>query len=215
MATALGLELLAGVPLLSWLLCLVEDLTTSGRARSPAAAWREVRAEDAAWRRRMAQRRAGLYSRGLGQRGSRTTPEGSALRNYADAVRDNPPGEEGPPQYGAADKMRLLDQMAADNAKERAGEKRRLAEIADQAAARARELAPPQVPDVSSRPPETGLCPEARQALFGIFGRPPTDPSPPGLPRPDGIVLGAEASDAVRRSVLGDNVLGDDTQPDR
>ncbi len=91
-ATTLGLELLAGMPLLSWLLCMVEGLTTSGMARSPAAVWREVRAEDRAWRRRMAQRRAPL----------RPGAADAEPRAYADVERDHKDrGDEDPPRYHA------------------------------------------------------------------------------------------------------------------
>src|SRR5947208_2640510 len=67
-------------------------------------------------------------------------------------------------------------------------------ELVDQAYARVRAAARP-APPLISQPAKTTLSPEARQVFLRIFGRPPSDPSPPGAARPDGIMLGPEDSE--------------------
>lgn len=63
----------------------------------------------------------------------RDAPTGNGPRKYVDAARDHPPGEEGPSPYQRAEgwpastTRDILDQMAADNAKERTARKRAIA----------------------------------------------------------------------------------------
>ena len=190
-ATALGLELLAGVPLLSWLLCLVENLTTSGGARAPAAAWREVRAEGAGWRRRMAQRRAGVCSKGLGQSGPRTTPDDQERRAYADVWWEHSEhGDEDPPLYGAPAPASDEDEaLPAARARSRV----RLSALAGLDLVRA-QLASTPVSDTARRTrlraEEAGLL-----AIAVRFAR-----AGPG----DGRRLSVEESADLMRTVFGD-----------
>ncbi len=59
LVTAVALDLLAGFPLVRWFFTWTHNLATKGRAKSPVAAWRELRAAEHAstrWRARWSER---------------------------------------------------------------------------------------------------------------------------------------------------------------
>jgi len=162
--TAIGLELLAGLRLVSWFATWTNNLVIKGRAKSPIAAWRELQARDDASRR--------WHERHLRPRTNVQTGQidRSDVRLYADVERDHHEhGDEDPPLYNAR-------KSAANPAK------------------------PFEAPHAS---PKGSLSPDARHAFWRVFGRPPSEPSPPGAPRPDGIVLDPQDSEAVQRDVFG------------
>ena len=162
----IGLELLAGLPLVRWFATWTDNLAIKGRPNSPMAAWRDLRARDEASRRWQERQR--------GPRATMKTDQVDRLdvRLYADVERDHRGhGDEDPPLYQAG-----------------------------------RSAAVPANPSGGNRAsPKDSLSPEARQAFWRVFARPPSDPSPPGSPRPDGIVLDTEASEALIRDVLKDD----------
>lgn len=164
--TSVGLQLLAGLPLVSWFATWTGNLLTKGWVKSPVAAWRELRAAEEAARR--------WRERPLGPRIKQkaTRVDRSDERLYADVERDHHEhGDEGPALYKA--------RKSAANATK-----------------------PLKAPGAA---PKGSLSPDARHAFWRVFGRPPSEPSPPGAPRPDGVVLNPQASEALIRDVLKDD----------
>ena len=96
--TALGLQLLAGLPLVSWFATWADNLTTAGRSKSPVAAWREIQDAEEATRRWRAGRSVQVSAdavHGLGQ----DEPERRAYANVRQEHREH--GDEDAPVYGA------------------------------------------------------------------------------------------------------------------
>ncbi len=186
--TAVALELLAGLPLFSAFVTWFDRLAR-GQGASPAAVWRDLRAEEELWRWPLGKRpRPGLArdarAAALDQGESTTGTSDGALpqqspppRLYADAQRDTAHGEEDPPLYRIRAQLdaviaRITGYPLAD-AGTRARAQEKLNRLAQHPAYR-REM-------------------ERRLARPRLIKR-----------RRDGIVLGHEASDALLRDVLGD-----------
>lgn len=96
--TSVGLQLLAGLPLVSWFATWTDNLVTTGRSKSPVAAWRELQAAEEAtrrWRARRSVQVPAVAARGLGQQ----EPEGRTYANVRQEHREH--GDEDAPVYGS------------------------------------------------------------------------------------------------------------------
>lgn len=97
--TGVGLELLVGLPIISWFATWMDNLFLKGRPKSPVAAWRELQARDEAsirWRERQREPQQ-KTARDPAQAGDATT---SDARLYANAALDHHErGDEDGPDY--------------------------------------------------------------------------------------------------------------------
>jgi hypothetical protein len=104
--TAILLEILVGLPLVSWFATWTHNLATTGRPKSPAAAWRELQgAEEASRRWRTRQR---VQPHPEDRRGQGDEPELRAYSNVRWEHRDR--GDEDPPVYGSRASRRDEDE---------------------------------------------------------------------------------------------------------
>jgi len=188
--TAVGLELLVGLPLVSWFFTWTHNLATAGQAKTPAAAWRELQAREESSRRWRGQRLGLLRAQDKGHGGD---PEPRAYANVMWEHREH--GDEDPPLYSPRAPVRDEDE-ASPAARERS--RVRLSALAALDLVRA-HLAVTPAGDTARR--ARLLAEEARLLAIAVrFAR-----AGPG----DGRRLSGEASADLKRSVFGDE------QPDR
>lgn len=95
--TSVGLQLLAGLPLVSWFATWTHNLATGTRSKSPVAAWRELKARDEASRRWQERGNEPADA----QSPARATHDiSSGARLYANVARDyHERGDEDGPEY--------------------------------------------------------------------------------------------------------------------
>jgi hypothetical protein len=99
-----ALDLLAGFPLVRWFFTWTHNLAIKGRAKSPVAAWRELRAAEQAstrWRARRSERP--VADEPSGDRDGGNPRAHTDVRAYADVKQEHRErGDEDPPEYGSS-----------------------------------------------------------------------------------------------------------------
>ncbi len=183
--TATLLQILVGLPLVSWFATWTHNLVTTGRRKSPAAAWRELQAVEEASRRWRTRQRVQTHPEDI--RGQGHERELRAYSNVWWEHREH--GDEDPPVYGSRASAREEDEaLPAARARSRI----RLSALARLDLVRA-QLAVTQADENSQR---TRLMAEQARLLAIVvrFAR-----AGPG----DGRSLSREASNTLLRDVFG------------
>jgi hypothetical protein len=184
--TAIVLQILVGLPLVSWFATWTHNLVTTERPKSPAAAWREVQAADEASRRWRRRRRVQPHQEDI-QGGE---PELRAYSNVSWEHRDH--GDEDPPVYGSRASRRDEDEDES-LPPARARSRTRLTALAGLDLVRA-QLAVTSTNDTERR---SRLLAEQARLLAIVVQQARAGPG-------DGRSLSEQASDALLRDVFGE-----------
>lgn len=101
--TGLLLELLAGLPIVSWFATWTHNLAVRGRPKSPVAAWRELRARDEGTKHWRERRKESLAPPDAPDPARPSDGESHNARLYANIALDHHErGDEDPPDYHPA-----------------------------------------------------------------------------------------------------------------